>query len=224
MCRARKTQSVYAVLQRRKGLEKEGGYMIGYLEGTVRKTRKDHLLLQCGPIGFIVYVPGAQSYAQGSQAAFYTHQQFKEDGQTLYGFESEELYELFVLLIQVKGLGCKTVLNMLSSAKGDSIIRAIETGDATALKKLPGIGAKTAGQILLDLKGKITVPETKSKAPSANELSLVAQEVCDALLSLGYRQPEVDSLRLAELEKEHSKTDELLRFCLRELARRKKGV
>lgn len=199
--------------------------MIGYLEGTVLKTRKDSLILQCGPIGFIVYVPAAKSYAPGQALSLYCYQQFKEDDQCLYGFESEALYDLFVLLIQVKGIGCKMALNMLAVSNESSIIRAIENGDAAALKKLPGIGAKTAGQILLDLKGKVVLPEDKPKSKdSAAPSDPVVAEVSDALLSLGYRQPGIDSLKLNEQLAQYPQTDALLRFALRELARRKKGV
>lgn len=197
--------------------------MIGYIEGSIKKVRKDHLIVLCRSIGFQVYVAAPQSYQEGSFVELYTYQHFREDGQTLYGFEHEEDYQLFTLLIQVKGLGCKTVLNMLAASDGASIIRAIERSDAAALKKLPGIGAKTAGQILLDLKGKVVLSESSEKK-TESALSASVREVTDALLSLGYRQQEVDALDLISLEKEHSKTDDLLRFSLKELARRKKGV
>lgn len=197
--------------------------MIGYLEGTVKRIRRDHLILLCGPVGYLVYVSAPSLYEEGQHLALYTHQQFKEDGQMLYGFEDEEVYQLFTLLIQVKGLGCKTVMSMLAHADGDTIIRAIENGDAAALKKLPGIGAKTAGQILLDLKGKIVLPESSSKK-AEKTVSPEVGEVEEALLSLGYKQPEIDSINPSELAKEHPGVDALLRCCLKELARRKKGI
>lgn len=197
--------------------------MIAYLEGEILFIRKERVVIKAGPVGYEVYVINAAAYQNGQQAAFYCFQQFKEDGQFLYGFEQEEQYELFTLLIQVKGIGCKTVLNMLSAMDCQTIIRAIENADTATLKKLPGIGAKTAGQIILDLKGKIVLEE--SKAPGKKQAAPanpIWSEVADALLSLGYKQNEIDALGIAPELLASMKEDELLRYCLKQLAKNKR--
>ncbi len=200
--------------------------MIAYLEGSVLAVRKDSIVLKVGSlgIGFEVFVFNAPTYSLDESVALYCYQQFKEDGQFLYGFEQEEQYQLFALLIQVKGLGCKTVLNALSAMDCQDIIRAIENADAATLKKLPGIGAKTAGQIILDLKGKIVVSDSKKEKEEkkAKVINPVYVEVCDALLSLGFKQVEIDSLNLDPNALVNQDPSVVLQGALRQLAAQKR--
>lgn len=196
--------------------------MIAYLEGNVLLVRKEKIVLKAGPIGYEVAVFNPSAYQTGQEAALYCYQQFREDGQTLYGFESNEQYELFVLLIQVKGLGCKTVMNMLARMDCQTIIKAIENGDVAALKKAPGIGAKTAGQIILDLKGKVVLEETSPKKEKKQAASPVFEEVAEALLSLGFKQNEIDSLQITPEMLANMSVSDLLQNCLKQLAARKR--
>ncbi len=195
--------------------------LIAYLEGTILLLRKDRVIVKAGSIGYEVYVLNPAKYTINQPVQFFCYQQFKEDGQALFGFETEEQYELFTLLITVKGLGCKSVLNALAFMDPQAIIKAIETADAATLKKLPGIGAKTAGQIILDLKGKIVLAPAKEKKEQA-PANPVWSEVSDALLSLGYKQPEIDSIKIEPDQLADAKVDELLRYCLKQLARGKR--
>ncbi len=197
--------------------------MIAYLEGEILLIRKERVIVKAGHVGYEVFVLNPQAYQPGQAVSFFCYQQFKEDGQFLYGFEQEEQYELFTLLIQVKGVGCKTVLNMLCAMDCQTIIRAIENADTATLKKLPGIGAKTAGQIILDLKGRIVLEEKEPAARKKEKpASPVWSEVSDALLSLGYKQSEVDGLAVAPEMLASMKEDELLRHCLKQLAQNRK--
>lgn len=200
--------------------------MIAYLEGTVLTLRKDSIVLKVNGlgIGFEVFVFNAPTYAPNELVSLYCYQQFKEDGQVLYGFQEEEQYQLFTLLIQVKGLGCKTVLNALSAMDCQDIIRAIENADAATLKKLPGIGAKTAGQIILDLKGKIVLSEPKKEKEEkkAKKTNPVYLEVCDALLSLGFKQVEIDGLNLDPNALVDHDPSVILQSALRKLAAQKR--
>ena len=194
--------------------------LIAYLEGTILLQRKDRVIVKAGPVGYEVYVLNPASYTPGQEVQFFCYQQFREDGQTLYGFESEEQYQLFTLLITVKGLGCKSVLNALQYIDVQTMIKAIENADATTLKKLPGIGSKTAGQIILDLKGKVVFTpqkEDKKKAPQ----NPVWSEVVDALQSLGYKEAEINTLQIEPDVLAGAKVDELLRVCLKQLAKGK---
>lgn len=195
--------------------------MIAYLEGTVLAVRKDRIVVKAGPIGYEVSVVRSKDWEPGTFVSLYCYQQFKEDGQFLYGFETEEQYELFALLIQVKGVGCKTVLNALGAMDCKTIIQAIEKADTATLKKLPGIGAKTAGQIILDLKGKIIVEETP--APKKKEIrNPVFGEVADALVSLGFKPAEIEALQITPQKLESMSVNELLHDCLKELGARKR--
>ncbi|MBD5423834.1 MAG: Holliday junction branch migration protein RuvA [Allobaculum sp.] len=200
--------------------------MIAYLEGTVLTLRKDSIVLKVNGmgIGFEVFVFNASTYTPNELVSLYCYQQFKEDGQVLYGFQEEEQYQLFTLLIQVKGLGCKTVLNALSAMDCQDIIRAIENADAATLKKLPGIGAKTAGQIILDLKGKIVLSEPKKEKEEkkAQKPNPVYLEVCEALLSLGFKQVEIDGLNLDPNALMDQDPSVILQSVLRKLAAQKR--
>lgn len=197
--------------------------MIAYLSGTVLTKRKDCIVLLVGQVGYDVYVNLPSKYQRNEQVELFTYHQFKEDGQYLYGFETEEEYELFTSLIQVKGLGCKSVLNMLGAMDCQTIVAAIEKEDTGTLKKLPGIGMKTAGQMILDLKGKIMI-ESKlpSQEKSKSEGSPVWQEVNEALLTLGYKQAEINGIELSVDQLEESNVNDLLRYCLKILAKNKR--
>ncbi|MGM9960296.1 MAG: Holliday junction branch migration protein RuvA [Allobaculum sp.] len=196
--------------------------MIAYLEGKVLTVRKDRIVVVAGSIGFEVFVLGASKYQRNDEVELFIYQQFKEDGQFLFGFETEEEYELFTLLIQVKGLGCKSVLNMLGAMDCQSIIQAIENSDSATLKKLPGIGAKTAGQIILDLKGKIVIDTTTGQDGKKKPKSPVWAEVSDALLGLGYKQNEINGIELSADQLGSSSVNDLLRYCLKILAKNKR--
>lgn len=196
--------------------------MIAYLEGSVLSLRKDSIVLKAGSIGFEVFVTNSKAYEIGQEISLYCFQQFKEDGQFLYGFDQEEQYALFTLLIQVKGVGCKTVLNALAAMDCQEIIQAIENADAATLKKLPGIGAKTAGQIILDLKGKVVLVESKKSEKKSKPTNPVYLEVCEALLSLGFKQVEIDSLGLDPNSLTGQEPSVVLQQALRQLAAQKK--
>lgn len=190
--------------------------MIAYLEGIVRLVRKDRIIVQAGPIGFDVYVLNPSVWRKEQTVSLFCYQQFREDGQSLFGFEKEEMYELFTLLIQVKGLGCKSVMNMLSAMPCETIIRAIEQADAATLKKLPGIGAKTAGQIILDLKGKIVCEPDAPQNPTL--FTGPWKEVEEALESLGYKQAEIAWLGEEFAKRDDLQVDEMLRMALKRLS------
>lgn len=197
--------------------------MIAYLSGTVLTKRKDCIVLLVGQVGYDVYVNRPSKYQRNEQVELFTYHQFKEDGQYLYGFETEEEYELFTSLIQVKGLGCKSVLNMLGAMDCQTIITAIEKEDTGTLKKLPGIGAKTAGQMILDLKGKIMIETTLPNQSKGKTVDLpVWDEVSEALLTLGYKQAEINTIELSADQLEQGNVNDLLRHCLKILAKNKR--
>ena len=146
----------------------------------------------------------------------YTHQYIREDEHSLFGFLSQTDYDLFIKLISVKGVGCKTANSIFASSNTDRLIQAIELSDLDYLKKLPGIGAKTASQIILDLKGKL-VSEHKEDSKISKTLS----DTFDALKSLGYKQTELNPL-VKDLEKNPDQsTDALLKLSLQILGKKR---
>lgn len=203
--------------------------MIAFIEGAVRLIRKESIVAAAGPdgvsgVGYEIFVSNPQAFQTGQDIFLYTWQQFREDNQLLYGFVSEEEYNLFCSLISVKGIGCKTALNMLGKMPADEMIRAISQEDVAALKKLPGIGARTASQIVLDLRGVLTMipaDEKKDAQPAASLQSAAWKDTREALLSLGYKPAELSGLEKEFERRNDLSTDAMLRLCLQIMAKRK---
>ena len=189
--------------------------MIAFVNGVVRIIRSDRVVLDVHGVGYEVYLANALSQKMGDELFLYTYQHVREDAILLFGFLKEEDYEVFMRLINVKGIGPKTAQTMLSVCSGKEMIEAIENDDIKKLKSLPGIGAKTAGQIVLDLKGKIVSLETSDGATS----NPVWGQVQDALLSLGYKTNQLTKIK-KELENTELGEDEMLRQALILLAKR----
>ena len=157
--------------------------MYGYIKGIVTEIESSYIILENNNIGYLIYVANPYSFQIDNEYKVYTYTQIKEDEHLLYGFKEKEEKELFLKLISVKGLGCKMALPILATGSINGIADAIDRENILYLKKFPKIGDKVARQIILDLKGKITV----SGNVSVNNNS----ELVDVLLSLGYKNPEI---------------------------------
>ena len=179
--------------------------MIGFVRGIVHAYGLDYVLLDTGNIGYRINFFHPESLSLGKEMTIYTYQNVREDGISLYGFLSIQEYDLFTKLISVKGLGPKIASNILASGSVDSIISAIETGDIDYMRRMPGIGNKTASQIILDLKGKLVEVE------NIENDKLV--DVSDALKQFGYRPQEIKAV-LKKIENEKGSTDELIKKAL----------
>ena len=189
--------------------------MIAFVNGIVKIIRNDRVVLDVHGVGYEVYLANALSQKMNEELFLYTYQHVREDAILLFGFIKEEDYEVFMRLINVKGIGPKTAQTMLSVCSGKEMIEAIENDDIKRLKSLPGIGAKTAGQIVLDIKGKFVSLET-SDSPVSNP---VWTQVQDALLSLGYKTNQLTKIK-KEFENTELGEDEMLRQALILLAKR----
>ena len=189
--------------------------MIAFVNGIVKIIRNDRVVLDVHGVGYEVYLANALSQKMNEELFLYTYQHVREDAILLFGFIKEEDYEVFMRLINVKGIGPKTAQTMLSVCSGKEMIEAIENDDIKRLKSLPGIGAKTAGQIVLDLKGKFVSLETSDSPVS----SPVWTQVQDALLSLGYKTNQLTKIK-KEFENTELGEDEMLRQALILLAKR----
>ena len=135
----------------------------------------------------MIYVSNPYSYSFDEELTVYIYQHIREDENNLYGFKSFEEKELFLKLINVKGLGCKMALPMLATGSIDGIIDAIERENLLYLKKFPKIGDKVAKQIILDLKGKLSSNNISSKTQDYDEL-------IEVLKGLGYKQADINKV------------------------------
>jgi Holliday junction DNA helicase RuvA len=145
-------------------------------------------------LGLLVQVPGHTRDAlgvPGREISLYTHLQARESDVALFGFTTADELRLFHLLIGVSGVGPKAGLALLTGLPGDSIWEAIANGDVERIRGVPGIGAKTASRIIIDLKGRL--PEHVSMGIPASSFLSADEEVIASLMSLGYTQAEAGS-------------------------------
>lgn len=161
--------------------------MYSYIKGMIVDMARDHIVIDNQGIGYLIYVSNPYQFSRGKETLVYVYQQVKEDGILLYGFLTKEEKDLFLKLILVKGIGCKTAIGILATGDVQAIIQAIESKNITYLKKIPGIGPKAAQQIVLDLQGKFHV--------TVSEMALTSiefDEAIEVLIALGYKRQEVD--------------------------------
>ncbi len=170
--------------------------MIAYVQGELKRIEENSVIVENGGIGYRIFAPIREDMMRvgvGREVTMHTYFSVREDAMQLFGFLTEDELDLFKLLINVKGVGPKFALAILTSLSMTDILFAIAQGDHKALTKAPGVGNKTAQQIILDLKGKVTAPsaDDDSFIPSATGGAAVAESgaVADtiaALEALGY--------------------------------------
>ena len=193
--------------------------MIAFVKGTVYSFGLDHVIIETvSGIGYKVYYNHSQPLTLGQNILLFTYQQIREDAHVLFGFMRKEELELFEKLISVKGLGPKTALGILTAASYSQVVNAIEQGEVAFLKKMPGIGAKTASQIILDLKGKLVSAE-ESK-PVVNSKIMDAME---ALKALGYKNAEIQAISKQMQEQDLATAEAYVKLGLQLLLKRKGG-
>ncbi len=161
--------------------------MISFIRGIVVAFGADYIVLDNGGIGYRMTFMQAAAVSIGQEVTLYTHMHIREDDLSLFAFVNPLDLEIFKQLINVKGLGPKTAITMLGSNNGQRILTAIEEQDVAYLKSLPGIGAKTASQMVLDLKGKLVTTAAGSKAGT----NPAVIEAVDALKDLGFKNAEL---------------------------------
>ena len=181
--------------------------MIYFLRGTIHQINSDSVIIDVRDIGYEVLVSHIDAYEIGQNVLLYTYEVVREDENYLIGFSDIEERNVFLSLIKVKGLGPKTVINALSATTPQDVINAISSNNVAFLKKLPGLGAKAAGQIILDLKGELTGSKGNPKQ---------YEEVYEALKSLGFKGAAIDRV-LATINEPNASTEDILRIALSRL-------
>lgn len=158
--------------------------MYSYLKGIITEVESGSVTLENNGIGYLINTPNPYSFNINDQTIIYLYQNIKEDDNSLYGFKNPEEKQMFLKLINVKGIGPKMALPMLASGNIKALVDAIERENIMYLKKFPKIGEKVARQIVLDLKGKLANTGNDIISDSDNELT-------EVLLSLGYKQIDI---------------------------------
>lgn len=194
--------------------------MISYIKGTLTKIAEETIVVDVSGIGYEIICPNPVVYQAQLQQEVFVHTYFhvREDVQCLYGFQHEEEKYLFTKLISVSGIGPKSALQLLASIRVPDFVIAVEREDEKYLTQFPGIGKKTARQIILDLKGKLTNVITIDSEQEVTNVSddevehLVEAE--EALKALGYTDKEIKGIMPKLKQEDLSKTDEIVRKAL----------
>ena len=175
--------------------------MIAYVHGIIEDITDDNVVVDVGGVGMNVKISAdtaARLPGIGEPVKLYTYTSVREDAFWLYGFLSRNDLEIFKRCITVSGIGPKGALSILSVLDADSLRFAIVSGDAKAIAKAPGVGAKTAERLILELKGKLDIDDAMISREIAVHGAAQAsagdtpqkREAVEALVSLGYGQAE----------------------------------
>lgn len=201
--------------------------MIGFLKGEIDSIYEDRIVLDVNGVGYNVFMPYSQIETlpgRGEMVKIYTFLNVREDAMHLYGFSTNDDLEFYKLLIQVNGIGPKGALALMSFMGTDNIKFAIMSSDAKSISKAPGIGAKTAQRIILDLKDKVDLLETfehklENNGESMAGLSEAMSEAVEALASLGYAKKDaLKAVKECGLSDEAT-VEDILKAALRNISR-----
>ncbi len=203
--------------------------MIAFLKGEVADMTEGSIILDVNGVGYEALVPGqllSMLEGIGQSLKLYTHMQVREDTVTLFGFLTRDDLQMFRMLISVNGVGPRAGLSILSALGADDLRFAVLADDAKRISKTPGIGAKTAQKIILELKDKLDLEEAFEKklaaAENAPEISAAAgddiiQDAVQALVALGYGSTEALKAVRSVKPAENMNTEDILKEALKRM-------
>ena len=199
--------------------------MISYIKGTLEIKAKDYIVVDVGGIGYKIFMSetAINELEKGTEAKVFTYMRVREDDISLYGFLNNEELVTFELLISVGGVGAKSAITILSNITLSKFALAVITNDVNTLKKLPGIGAKTAARIILELKDKMKteqgIEESKNEEiKEAIVLDNKANDAVEALCVLGYTRKDVEKA-LSNIDTNKLTVEEIIKQGLKYLGR-----
>lgn len=200
--------------------------MYEFIKGSVEYVGPEYIVIENSGIGYQISTPNPFIYSgkMQSMVTVYTYHYVREDMMALYGFTTREEKRLFTRLLNVSGIGPKGALAILASGEVQQVVSAIENEDEGFLVKFPGVGKKTARQMILDLKGKLQdiVPDYFPNLFNAASFEAEARSDTDfeeavlALKALGYSDKEIKKIS-PELRKEKLTTDQYIKKALQRL-------
>lgn len=201
--------------------------MISYVKGTLEEVGNDHIIVDVNDIGYQVKVSLRVIEAMpavGTVIKIYTYTYVREDMIALYGFLTKEDLNMFLLILGVNGVGPKGALSILSVFSAYDLQMAILSADARTIAKAPGIGAKTAQRLLLELKDKISMEEAMEQfspvletTGNTGSIDQERKDAVEALTALGYSpQESLKAIKAVEITEEMS-SEQILKAALKHL-------
>jgi Holliday junction DNA helicase RuvA len=195
--------------------------MYEYIIGTIKQVNPYYITLENSGIGYFILTANPYSFSAfvEQEKKVYIHQVIREDGHQLIGFHELDEKLLFLKLISVSGIGPKSALAILAVDDMNGLITAIRGKNVTYLTKFPGVGKKTASQMVLDLEGKLDEFDAVANSDAFVEVidneNIALDEALEALKALGYSEKDVKRVAKLLVQEEQMKTDEYLRLAFK---------
>ncbi|RHV52319.1 Holliday junction branch migration protein RuvA [Lachnospiraceae bacterium OM04-12BH] len=201
--------------------------MIAFVRGIIDEITEESVVIDTGSMGYNIRISGktaGELPGIGEEAKLYTYTSVREDAIWLYGFLTRDELAVYKQLITVGGIGPKGGLAILSVMSADDLRFAVLSGDAKAIAKAPGVGIKTAGRVILDLKDKISMRDTaigREEAAYAEGMeqdgNSARSEAVEALTALGYSPADaLKAIRKAEIP-EDADAELILKLALKNM-------
>lgn len=199
--------------------------MIHHLHGRLVEKHPTYVVVECGGVGYYVAISLTTFDQLGDDelVKIHTHMVVREDAQLLFGFATEAERSLFLLLLGVNGVGANTARLILSAMDADAAAVAIASGDVDAMKRVKGIGAKTAQRIIVDLQDKVDVAGGLASATVSPSISpahnTIKNDALGALTSLGFDKAKCNAVleKLLASQGNSATLEGLIKAALREL-------
>jgi len=202
--------------------------MYAYIKGTLEQKTNSYVVIEANGVGYKIFMSNTaigRLGEIGSNVKVYTYLRVLEDDMSLYGFNTNEELRMFELLITVSGVGAKSAITILSNISPSSFALAVISNDVNTIKAVPGIGAKTAQRLILELKdkikkesGDIDIGEINAEIESAISNDSKVQEAIQALQVLGYTKKEIEEA-LRKVDTKSLAVEDIIRKALSNLAR-----
>lgn len=204
--------------------------MISYIKGRLVETAENIIVVECNGIGYQMLVPLSVIDSMppcGNDVKIYTHMHVREDLLQLFGFLTRDDLEVFKLLISVSGVGSKAALSILGTITADELRYAVMADDAKTIAKTPGIGAKTAGKLVIELKDKLKYRDINdvmdvsgqnsvNVSSKAEDKSIISDAV-EALVALGYSATDAMKAVRSVDAADYTTVEQLLKLSLKHM-------
>lgn len=206
--------------------------MLAYIKGELAQKQINYIVIDVGGLGYKVFM--SQTAIEeigeiGELVKVHTYFKVSEDDISIYGFKTQEELRMFELLIQVSGIGAKTAVAMLGFLQPSQFAIAIISNDIDTLKKIPGVGPKSAQRIVLELKDKMKKEQQIAELSDATKdeylkvkKAIVAnkevEEAVDALQVLGYAKKDIEKA-LEQIDVKDLPVEDIIKKALKELSR-----
>ena len=203
--------------------------MIGFVNGEIEEIFEDRVLLDCGFMGYNIFVPGnvLENVQLGAEVKLYTYLSVREDAMQLFGFLSKDELKVFKLLITVNGIGPKGALALLTIMSPNELRYAIACEDSKLISKAPGVGAKTAQKVILELKDKLDIDNIIGQdmsamgaditAVTADTMTQNANDAIEVLVTLGYSQSAAKKAICVSGITEDMSTEDIIKVALKNI-------